>query len=195
MRREVTNRPFDHEIKEACRILKDDGTVLYPSDTLWGLGCDAENEEAVANLNSSKKRPDDKNMIVLVSSERMLQKVVKDFPSVVWDILDNSTEATTVIYPSASERFKHLSHENGSIAVRLVTKGFAHDLIAYYNKPITSTSANISGESTPVHLEEINEVIIDLANYVFPEECALEISGKASHLISIGMNGNVKILR
>ena len=195
MRREVIERPFDPEIKEACQVLKNEGMVLYPADTLWGLGCDAENKDAVANLNSSKKRPDDKNMIVLVSSERMLQKVVKDIPSMVWDILDNSTEATTIIYPSASERFKHLSHENGSIAVRLITKGFAHDFIGYYNKPIISTSANISGESTPVHLEEINEVIINLADYIFPEECALEISGKASHLISIGMNGDVKIYR
>ena len=195
MTREITERAFDLEIKEACQLLKNGGIVLYPSDTLWGIGCDAENSAAFANLISLKKRPADKSMIVLTSSERMLQKVAADIPPMVWDILDNSTEAITIIYPKASERFKHLSPEDGSIAVRLIKTGFAHDFIDYYNKPLISTSANISGEPTPLHFEEIKDTIINQVDYVFPNECAYDISGKASHLLSIGMNGDIKVYR
>lgn len=195
MKRERTERAFDREIKGACQVLKNDGVVLYPSDTLWGIGGDAENLKVVERINAIKKRPDSKNMIVLVSSERMLQQVVKDVPPIVWDILDNGTEAISIIYPKASARYGHLSPKDGSIAVRLVKSGFAHDFIAYYDKPLISTSANISGDPSPVHFEEISDSITDNVDYIFPNECASELSGKASHLLSVAMNGEIRIYR
>ena len=175
--------------------MKNGGVVLYPSDTLWGIGCDAENSSAIEKLILLKQRPESKSMIVLVSSERMLQKVVADIPPVVWDILDNSTEPISIVYPKASKNYAHLSPTDGSIAVRLVKTGFAHDFIEQYNKPLISTSANISGEPSPLHFEEINDAVLNQIDYVFPNECASELSGKASHLLSVAMNGEIKVYR
>ncbi|MEQ8323952.1 MAG: Sua5/YciO/YrdC/YwlC family protein [Vicingaceae bacterium] len=195
LRKDQIEYAYKDEVRQASLIVKAGGLILYPSDSLWGIGCDASNREAVETIDRVKNRPKNKSYIVLVSDDRMLQKVVREVPEVVWDIIDNSSSPVSIIYEQANPAYGHLCAENGSIAVRLVQPGFCREFISYTGIPLISSSANQSGKPSPLSFEDIDQDIIDKMNFIFPPESGLDMSEKASKVISIKSNGQVAILR
>lgn len=180
-------------IRKAIEVLNNGGVILYPTDTIPGLGCDATNEEAAQKIFEIKNRPAQKSFIVLVSSDAMLQKYVSEIPEIAWDIIDYAEKPTTIIYPNARNLAPSIMAEDGSIGIRMVKFGEVHRLIHQFGKPLVSTSANLSGEPSPTDLSEINteisskvDLIVDLPN----------IGNKvASSIIKIELNGEFKIIR
>jgi len=150
---------FDSEVETALAVLRRGGIILYPTDTVWGLGCDATNKEAVQKIYSLKKREDNKTMIVLVGDERQLMQYVAAPDLSVFDFIQQQTRATTVIYDGALGLADNLVANDGSIAIRIVQDDFCRHLIKRLRKPIVSTSANFSGAVTPKIFSEISEEI------------------------------------
>ena len=125
-----------NEINKCIEILKSGGLILYPTDTVWGIGCDATNPEALKKIYTLKKREDAKSMIVIVSNDAMIQKYVVEIPDLAWDIIDISDKPTTIIYPKAKNLAKNAIAKDGSIAIRMVKEGFVNQLLQKFNKPI-----------------------------------------------------------
>jgi len=147
-------------------IINKGGVVLYPTDTVWGIGGDATNPDVIEKILKIKNRPDHKGMLILVDGYKMLQKYVKNIPPEIWEILEKSITPTTIIYETPQNLPQNLLYKDGSIAIRIIKKGFANDLIKTIGKPLVSTSANISGEPTPIGFEDINPVILEKVDYV-----------------------------
>jgi L-threonylcarbamoyladenylate synthase len=150
---------FDNEVENALAVLRSGGIILYPTDTVWGLGCDATNKEAVQKIYSLKKRQDNKTMIVLVADERELMQYVAAPDLSVFDFIQQQTRPTTIIFEGALGLADNLVADDGSIAIRIVQDDFCRHLIKRLRKPIVSTSANISGAITPKTFSEISEEI------------------------------------
>ena len=148
------------EIQKALQVLKDGGLILYPTDTVWGIGCDASNIEAIKNVYALKQRIDSKALICLVADERMLNKYIKEIPKAAIDIIDISEKPTTIIYDDAQNLASNLIAEDGTIAIRIPDDEFCYQLSRRLNGAIVSTSANISGETTPKSFKEISSACI-----------------------------------
>jgi L-threonylcarbamoyladenylate synthase len=157
---------FDSEVESALAVLRSGGTILYPTDTVWGLGCDATNKEAVQKIYRLKKRQDNKTMIVLVADERELMQYVAAPDLSVFDFIQQQIRPTTVIYEGALGLADNLVADDGSIAIRIVQDDFCRHLIKRLRKPIVSTSANISRAITPKTFSEISEEIKTGADHV-----------------------------
>jgi L-threonylcarbamoyladenylate synthase len=157
---------FDSEVENALVVLRSGGIILYPTDTVWGLGCDATNKEAVQKIYALKKREDNKTMIVLVGDERELMQYVAAPDLSVFDFIQQQTRPTTIIYEGALGLADNLVASDGSIAIRIVQDDFCRHLIKRLRKPIVSTSANISGAITPKTFSEISEEIKTGADHV-----------------------------
>jgi L-threonylcarbamoyladenylate synthase len=157
---------FDTEVEKALAVLRSGGIILYPTDTVWGLGCDATNKEAVQKIYSLKKRQDNKTMIVLVTDERELMQYVAAPDLSVFDFIQQQTRPTTIIYEGALGLADNLVANDGSIAIRIVQDDFCRHLIKRLRKPIVSTSANISGSTTPKTFSEISEEIKTGVDYI-----------------------------
>jgi L-threonylcarbamoyladenylate synthase len=151
---------FEQEVEHALRILRNGGIILYPTDTVWGIGCDATNKEAVQKIYQLKKRDDSKSMIVLVAEERDVLKYVAAPDLPVFDFLQQQSRPTTVIFEGAIGFAENLIAEDGSIAIRIVQDKFCRHLVKRLGRPIVSTSANISGQPTPQTFHQISEEII-----------------------------------
>lgn len=182
------------EIQKCIEVLKAGGIILYPTDTIWGLGCDATNEEAVAKIFELKQRNDAKSLITIVSSDGMLQRYVNEVPELAWDIMDLATKPTTIIYQNAKNLAKNCIAEDGSIGIRLIKEGFANQLAHRYNKPIISTSANISGIATPSCFNDINDIIKNGVNFVVNPQFDSG-NNQASSILKLALNGEIEILR
>lgn len=182
------------EIQKCIEILKAGGIILYPTDTVWGLGCDATNEKAVAKIFEIKQRKDSKSLITIVSSDGMLQRYVNEVPDLAWDIMDLATKPTTIIYQNAKNLAKNCIAEDGSIGIRLVKEGFANKLVHRYNKPIISTSANISDDGTPLHFNDINDLIKNKVDIVVNPQFDTG-NKKTSSILKLALNGEIEILR
>ena len=182
------------EIHKCIEVLKAGGLILYPTDTVWGIGCDATNENAVQKVFDLKKRADSKSLIVIVANDRMLNYHVNDVPELAWDIVDISNKPTTIIYEDGKNLAKNVMAEDKSIAIRMIKEGFAHQLAFNYRKPIVSTSANISTSPTPNSFNEISDEIkngVDLiVNHSFDSG-----NKKPSSLIKLDLNGEIQIIR
>lgn len=183
-----------NEINKCIEVLKSGGIILYPTDTVWGIGCDATNEEAVNKIYQLKQRNDSKSMIVIVANDAMLQKYVVEIPDLAWDIIDISDKPTTIIYPKAKQLAKNVIAKNGSIAIRMVKEDFCNQLVQKFNKPIVSTSANVSEFPTPLHFQEISNKIKDGVNYVVDQKFDTGTK-KASSIIKIGLAGEIEVIR
>lgn len=182
------------EIEECIKVLNAGGVILYPTDTVWGLGCDAANEDAVKKIYAIKRREDAKSLITLVGSDGMLQKYVEEVPDLAWDIIDLATKPTTIIYPKAKNMAPNVIAENGSIGIRMVKEGFCHQLVNKYNKAIVSTSANISGNPTPKDFSEISSEIIEGVD--FTVNANLEKGSTVpSSIIKLAINGEIEVIR
>ncbi len=195
MRRETIDPSLLEEAKRCALEISEGGSILYPAETLWGLGCIAEDIKSVERIKEIKKRPDNKSLITLVSSYRMLQNVVSQIPSMAEEIIEMSDDAVTIIYPAANTKFQHLCSEDGKIGVRLVEKGFPNYLIEKTRKPLISTSANISGQTTSGSFNDIPDEIINQVDCIANPDLPYEMTGKSSKVILIEMDGRVKILR
>ena len=186
---------FDDDIQKCLETLRAGGTILYPTDTVWGIGCDAANEKAVEKIYAIKKREESKSLIVLVSDEGMLNRFVKEVPAQAWDLIEVSDTPITIIYDSGRGFAKNVSADDGSIAVRLVKDEFCQRLIHKFGKPIVSTSANISGDPAPKNFDEISEEVKSKVDYVVNWRQDEWQNTKPSSIIKLKENGEIKIIR
>ena len=182
------------ETHKCIETLKAGGLILYPTDTIWGIGCDATNEDAVKKVYDLKQRNDSKSLIVLVADDRMLNLHVKDIPELAWDLIDIADKPTTIIYQGANNIASNAIANDGSVAIRMIKEGFAHQLIYNFRKPIISTSANISGDKTPLNFDEISLKIKDNTDFMVHPSFD-HGNKKPSSLIRLGLNGAIQILR
>ena len=183
------------EICNCINVLTKGGIILYPTDTVWGLGCDATNQKAVAGIYKIKKRNEEKRMIVLVNDMEMLKGYVNNIPEIAWDLINNLEEPTTIIYPEAKNLPKNLIGVDNCIAIRIVKDEFCNQLITLFGKPIVSTSANISGETAPLMFNNISEKIIQSANYVVNIDHSKLKQLKPSTVIKLHKDGEYEVIR
>lgn len=185
---------MNEEINKALQVLKNGGLILYPTDTVWGIGCDATNPEAVKKVYALKQREDSKALICLVADDRMLKKYVKKVPEVALNIIDVTNKPTTIIYDDAQNLASNLIAEDGTIAIRIPDDEFCFQLCRKLNGAIVSTSANISGFPTPNSYKEIQQEVLKGVDYVVNLHHE-KICSKPSSIIKLSNNGVVKIIR
>ena len=147
------------DIKKACQVMREGGVILYPTDTIWGIGCDATNEDAVRRVYEIKQRQDSKAMLVLVDSSVKVDFYVRDVPEVAWDLIDLADKPLTIIYSGARNLAANLLAEDGSVGIRVTNEDFSKRLCQQFRKAIVSTSANISGQPSPKNFSEISEEV------------------------------------
>ena len=196
----MTDLRYDKEdLQEALRVLRNGGIIVYPTDTVWGIGCDATNAEAVAKIYALKQREDSKSMLVLLDSPAKLPYYVGEVPETAWVLLEASEDAETkpltLIYPHARNMAPNLIAENGSIGIRITKEPFSKALCAQLKHPIVSTSANISGHPTAHFYAEIEQAILDGADYVCRFRREDDCPAEPSSIIQILADGSFKILR
>ena len=182
------------EIQKALKVLKEGGLILYPTDTVWGIGCDATNPEAVKKVYQLKQREDSKALICLVADDRMLKKYVKLIPEAALNIIDITDKPTTIIYDDAQNLAQNLIAEDGTIAIRIPNDDFCYWLSRKFNCAIVSTSANISGKPTPKSFKEITPEVLKGVDYVVNLHRE-KVCNKPSSIIKLSNNGLVKIIR
>lgn len=180
---------------EAVKQLSKGNVILCPTDSVWGLSCDATNETAVNKIFELKKRDPMKSFIILLNSDAMVNNCVKEIPGIVWDLIDLSTEPLSIVMNGGLYVAKNAIHEDGSIAFRMIKSGIANDILGKFRKPMISTSTNFSGEPTPLSFTEVNAEIKSKVDYTVPEMYAKEMSGKPSKMIKVKENGEITILR
>lgn len=185
----------EDDIRQAVETMRKGGVILYPTDTVWGIGCDATNAEAVARIYKIKQRDDSKAMICLVDSDVRLQRYVRDVPSVAWDLMELAVKPTTVILDNAMNLANNLVAEDGSIAMRITREPFSKELCYRFQKPVVSTSANISGQPAAQNYCDISQEIIDAVDYVCWSRRQEHKPHKPSSIIRLTKNGEVTIIR
>lgn len=183
------------DLKTAVEVLKSGGIILYPTDTIWGIGCDATNPEAVRRIYEIKKREDSKSMLVLMENAALLERYVDDVPEVAWDLVEISSTPLTVIYQNAKNLAPNLIADDGSVGIRFTKEKFTSHLLQRFRKPLVSTSANISGEKSAAIFDEISEDIKKQVDYVVKYRQDDTTVSKASSIIKLGSGGKIEILR
>ena len=191
---DMDNRMID-EVKRAIEVLRNGGVILYPTDTIWGLGCDATNESAVKKVYEIKKRAETKSMLVLIDSPAKLQAYVEEIPEMAWDLIDLTTKPLTIIYPGARNLAVNLVNEDKTIGIRVTDEAFSKKLCEMFRKPIVSTSANISREKSPALFAEISKEIIGQVDYVVNFRRDEKQPAKASSIIKLGVGNQIEIIR
>ena len=186
---------MEQEIKKAIDILRKGGVILYPTDTIWGIGCDATNSQAVERVFRIKKREDSKALITLLDSDKRLQTYVEQVPDVAWDLIDCADTPLTIIYPQGRNLASNLLAEDGSVAIRITKEKISQSLCYALQKPLVSTSANISGENAPQNFSEISAEIRSQVDYILPFRQDEKDLATPSHIIKLGINGEFKIIR
>ena len=189
------NEKIREEIKKACEVLQRGGVILYPTDTVWGIGCDATNEEAVRRVYEIKRRADSKAMLVLVDSDVKVDFYVKDVPEVAWDLIQYATKPLTVIYDDARNLAPNLIGEDGSVGIRVTSEEFSKQLCFRFRKAIVSTSANISGQPAPASFSEIQDEIKQAVDYIVEYRQDEPAGAKPSSILKLGKGGVIKIIR
>jgi len=182
------------EVHRAYEIVSQGGIILYPTDTVWGIGCDATNADAVAKIYALKRRAESKSMIVLMNGERMMYNVFNEIPEVAWQILDLSEKPTTLILDNPRNVAQNVISEDRTLGVRIVKEPFCYKLMERMKRPLVSTSANISGEPTPISFKEISPEIINGVDYVVNLHRD-KVGGKPSAIIKLTSDSQVKIIR
>jgi L-threonylcarbamoyladenylate synthase len=185
----------EEEISVCVDHLKKGNVIVYPTDTIWGLGCDATNTEAVRKIYDIKKRPDAKAMIVLIHEIGQLHDYVVNVPEIAWDLVEFAERPLTVIYPKGKNVSPDLLGEDGSIAIRLVRSDFCNSLLKKFRKPIVSTSANMSGAPSPLKFADIDEMVLKQADYVVGVKYGENMTSAPSTIVKLGLNGEIKFIR
>ncbi|MGN0238367.1 MAG: L-threonylcarbamoyladenylate synthase [Lepagella sp.] len=189
------NRYDAADMAEAVRVLKEGGIVLYPTDTIWGIGCDATNREAVERIYRLKQRSDAKSMLVLVGSVGELQRTVEEVPEAAWMLLKAAVNPLTIIYDRPVGVAPNLLAEDGSLGIRITDELFSRALCQRLKHPLVSTSANISGEKSPATFAEIDPAIIRGVDYVVKYRQEDDMPRRSSNIIKVSDSGVVKIIR
>ncbi|HEY9185234.1 MAG TPA: L-threonylcarbamoyladenylate synthase [Salegentibacter sp.] len=185
---------YKTEMQNCMETLKRGGLILYPTDTVWGIGCDATNADAVEKVYALKKRKESQALICLVSDYKMLNQFVEDVPEVAYDILKYANKPTTIIYDDPIRVAENLIADDNSLAIRVSKDKFSNELVKRFRKPIVSTSANISGEKTPKSFAEISPEILKGVDYVVNLQRSKQ-SGKPSAIIKLTNDGKVTVIR
>ena len=183
------------EINKTLDVLKNGGVILYPTDTVWGLGCDATNFNAVAKINEIKGRAADKSLIVLLDTDNKLQSYVNDVPEVAYDLIEYTEKPLTVIFSNAKNLAPNVINIDGSVGIRIPRHDFCQHLIQRFRKPIVSTSANISGEPTAKFFDEISEEIKDAVDYIVDLEQENRTPRQPSTIVKLGSGGQFEFIR
>ena len=198
-------------LNQALKVLSEGGVILYPTDTVWGLGCDATNPDAVARIYSIKRRPDSKSLVLLASDMDMVARYIKEIPNIAIDLVEVNDAPMTLIYPGAitypapaegeapkCDRY-HLAYntvaEDGSVGIRIPMMDFCRELISKLGRPIVSTSANISGAPTPQTYEDVEDEIKGAVDYTVEPKLERGATGKSSQIIKVGLDSEVVIIR
>lgn len=197
-------------IDQAVKVLRSGGVILYPTDTVWGIGCDATNAEAVARVFEIKRRAEAKSLVLLAADLDMVAYYVREIPSIAIDLVEVNDAPMTIIYPGAQKLAPAVVAEDGSVGIRIPYVGddghdarkdtatgteFCRELVRRLRKPLVSTSANISGEPTPKRFKDIAQEIVDAMDYVVPRCFEEGSTGRASQIIKLGLGGEVEIIR
>jgi L-threonylcarbamoyladenylate synthase len=186
---------MDVEIKTAVDFLKKGKIILYPTDTIWGVGCDATQLKPVEKIYKLKQRFESKSMIILLDHPDKLASYVKKVPAIAYDLIERLKEPLTIIYPEAINVAKNVKAEDGSIAVRIVRDEFCKKMIKLFGKPVVSTSANVSGGPSPVTFSKIPEEIINGVDHVVNHNRSVIIRTKPSTIIKLQENGEFEVIR
>jgi len=176
-------------------VLRNGGVILYPTDTIWGLGCDATNQTAVSRIYEIKKRADSKSMLTLVDQAGRLDSYLEEVPELAYDLIEMSEKPLTIIYPGAKNIAKNLLAEDGSIGMRVANDKFCQSLVQRLRKPIVSTSANFSGEPSPCSYMEIDDELKGLVDYVVEYRQDDNEETMPSSIIKLGVGGEVVVIR
>jgi len=186
---------MNDEIKKVVQVLRNGGVILYPTDTIWGIGCDATNEAAVAKVYEIKKRVDSKAMLILLDDAKFLHGYVETVPDIAFSLIEVADKPTTIIYDNAQRLAENLIAEDGSIGIRVTSDEFCRRLIEKFGKAIVSTSANISGKPSPANFSEISNDIKNAVDYIVTHRQNENMKAKPSSIIKLGVGGQISIIR
>ena len=186
---------YREDISKAVEVMNKGGVVLYPTDTIWGIGCDATNEEAVKRVFEIKRRNDAKALITLIDSEAKLEAYVSEVPEVAWQLIEVAERPLTIIYDGARNIAPNLLAEDGSVGIRITREEFSRNLCMRMRRPVVSTSANISGEPSPKNFSDISPEILAAVDYVCTSRREESQNPPASNIIKLGVGGEVKVIR
>jgi len=186
---------MEEDLRQCIEVLRSGGVILYPTDTVWGLGCDATNEKAVQRIFEIKQRADHKALLLLVDGFGRIQNYVDSIPDLAYDLIEMSEKPITIIYSKGKNLAYNLLAEDGSIGIRVTNELFSHALCERFRRPIVSTSANVSGQPTPVNFQQISSYIIESVDYVVNYRQNDVVEAKASSIIKLGPGSYVKVIR
>ena len=189
------NTPLARAVAESLRVLREGGILLYPTDTVWGLGCDATNPEAVQRIYDLKQSVNKKSMLVLCGSADMVSRYVNRAPGIAYEVMEMATSPLTLILPGAVGVAANLIPDEGTLGVRVPDHLFCQQLLRAFGRPIVSTSANRSGQETPTRLQEVDRAIVDGVDYVVDPRCEGKPTRKASSIVAFGEQGEVQVIR
>lgn len=191
----MTQKQIAEDIKTAIQTLRKGGLILYPTDTIWGIGCDASNEDAVRRIFQLKQREDSKAMICLVDNANRMQRYLRQVPDVAWDLVEFAEKPLTLILDGAVNLAPSLIAEDGSVGIRVTRENISHELCYRYERAIVSTSANISGAPSPSCFAEISDEIKNGVDYIMLSRQNDLSKGKPSQIIKLGLDGQIQIIR
>ena len=183
------------QIQKAIEVLRAGGIILYPTDTVWGIGCDATNPEAVAKVYAIKNREDSKSLVLLASDIDMICRYVKEIPEMAVQLIEVNDKPMTIIYPGAQGLAHNAVAEDGTVGIRIPMMDFCQQLISRFGRPIVSTSANISGEATPKKFAEISEQIRSAVDLIVDPSLERGATGRSSSIIKVGLDYSIEIIR
>ena len=186
---------FAEDIKESLKTLRQGGIILYPTDTIWGLGCDPTNKEAVNRIFKIKSRDENKSLIILVDGLSMLERYVEDSPEIVFELAGVSESPLTIIYPKGRNLAEGVCAKDHSVAIRICYDEFCSELITRFRKPIISTSANLSGSPSPENFDEIEKNLIEKVDFVVKYRQNDRRKSSASPVIKVNPDGTIIIIR
>ena len=198
---------MNEEIQKALEVLRNGGVILYPTDTVWGIGCDATDPEAVAKIYAIKNREDSKSLVLLASDMDMLCRYVKEVPEMAVQLVEVNDKPMTIIYPGAVAGEKgcmkadrralafNTVAEDGTVGIRIPMMDFCQTLVAKFGRPIVSTSANVSGEATPKKFAEISEQIRNAVDHIVDPSLEKGATGHSSSIIKVGLDYSIEIIR
>ncbi|MDD4416961.1 MAG: L-threonylcarbamoyladenylate synthase [Proteiniphilum sp.] len=183
------------DIKKACDVLRKGGIILYPTDTIWGIGCDATNEDAVKRIYKLKQRDDSKSMLILMDNPARLNSYVQEVPDIALDLIELTTNPLTIIYDGAKNLAPNLISPDGSIGIRITEEAFSRELCKQLRKPIVSTSANLSGDPSPTRFSQIKAIIKDGVDYIVTYRQKEQAQSRPSSIVKLSRDGTIQIIR
>ena len=184
-----------NEVKAAIELLQKGGVILYPTDTVWALGCDAANEEAVKRIREIKKYAASKPMILLMENAALLDRYLEEVPEIAYDLIELTEKPLTIIYDGAKNLARNLIASDGSIGIRITTETFSSEVIRRFKRPVVATSARMSGKALPANFGQIDQQIIEAVDYVVNYRQEETQKAETSSIMKLGRGGEIKIIR